>query len=123
MFTFFKAQLASLTASIVDYCCTIIGTEILGFWYGWASAIGTIIGGLTNFSMGRRWAFRSIDNEIPVQMFRYILVWTGYLLLTTSGVFLLTHFWKINYLFSKLIVSLVLAVSYNYPLQKRFVFK
>jgi putative flippase GtrA len=123
MKTFARAQLSSLIASITDYWCTVMGVEILGIFYVWASALGTFIGGITNFSLGRRWVFRGHEKARQVQMFRYLLVWTGYLILTTFGVFVLTHFTQLNYIYSKLLVSLVMAVSYNYPLQKKFVFR
>jgi putative flippase GtrA len=121
--TFAKAQIASLIASIIDYWCTVIAVELVGIWYVWASAIGTLIGGITNFSLGRNWVFRSREKRRQSQMIRYILVWTGYLVLTTTGVFLLTHYTQLNYVISKAMVSLVMAISYNYPLQKKFVFR
>ena len=121
--TFAKAQIASLIASIIDYWCTVISVEIIGIWYVWASAIGTVIGGITNFSLGRNWVFRSRDKRRQSQMIKYIIVWTGDLILTTSGVFLLTHYTRLNYVISKVMVSLVMAISYNYPLQKKFVFR
>jgi putative flippase GtrA len=123
MITFAKAQLASLIASIVDYWCTIIAVELFGVWYVWASAIGTMIGGITNFSLGRNWVFRNKEKARQVQLFRYTMVWTGYLILTTFGVFLLTHYAHVNYIISKATVSLLMAISYNYPLQKKFVFR
>ena len=123
MIRFAKAQLASSVASFVDYCVTILCVELLGFWYLAGSCTGTIIGGLTNFSLGRNWVFKGGERERHIQLFRYFLVWTGYLLLATTGVYLLTHFGKFNYLVSKLSVTLFLAIAYNYPLQKRFVFR
>ena len=122
MKTFARAQIASLVASLVDFWVTIILKEWMGFWYVSASAMGTIAGGITNFSMGRKWVFKSFSRQAEIQLLRYILVWTGYLLLTTSGVYLLTHYTPMTYLISKLIVSLFMAISYNYPLQKKFVF-
>lgn len=122
MKTFARAQIASLVASIVDFWVTIILKEWLGFWYVSASATGTIAGGVTNFSMGRQWVFKSFNRQAEIQLFRYLLVWMGYLILTTSGVYLLTHYTPMTYLISKVIVSLFMAISYNYPLQKKFVF-
>ena len=122
MKTFARAQIASLVASIVDFWVTIILKEWLGFWYVSASATGTIAGRVTNFSMGRQWVFKSFNRQTEIQLFRYLLVWLGYLILTTSGVYLLTHYTPMTYLISKVIVSLFMAISYNYPLQKKFVF-
>lgn len=123
MIRFAKAQIASSVASLADYLITIFCVEILGFWYLAGTTTGTIIGGITNFSMGRRWVFNGGLKEKNKQLFRYGVVWMGYLLLTTSGVYLLTHIGNLNYLFSKVFVSLFLAIAYNFPLQKRFVFR
>ena len=122
MKTFARAQIASLVASLVDFSVTIILKEWLGFWYLLASATGTIVGGITNFFMGRLWVFKSASRKTEIQLLRYLLVWTGYLYLTTSGVYLLTHYTPMTYVISKIIVSLFMAISYNYPLQNKFVF-
>jgi putative flippase GtrA len=123
MYTFAKAQIASFVASMADYFITILGVEVFGFWYVAGSSIGTIIGGMTNFSLGRHWVFRGGERERRIQLVRYFLVWLGYLLLATSGVYLFTHFSGFNYIISKITVTLFLAIAYNYPLQKRFVFR
>lgn len=123
MIKFAKAQIASSVASLVDYFITILFVEMLGFWYLPGSTTGTIIGGITNFSIGRHWVFKEGLKERNIQLLRYAVVWTGYLVLTTMGVYLLTHFAHFNYLISKVSISLFLAVAYNFPLQKRFVFR
>ena len=123
MLTFAKAQFASFIASAVDYFITIFCVELLGFWYVIGSSTGTIFGGLTNFSLGRHWVFRGGEALRRIQLMRYFLVWLGYLTLATFGVYLLTHLGGINYIVSKITVSLFLAVTYNYPLQKKFVFR
>ncbi len=123
MIKFAKAQIASFLASVSDYFITIFCVELLGFWYLAGSTTGTIIGGITNFSIGRHWVFKGGLKERNIQILRYAMVWTGYLILTTAGVYLLTHFGQLNYLLSKISVSLFLAIVYNFPLQKRFVFR
>lgn len=123
MLTFAKAQVASFVASFVDYLFTILCVEFLGFWYVVGSCTGTILGGVTNFSLGRHWVFRGGEAERRIQLVRYFLVWLGYLSLATSGVYLLTHIGGFNYIVSKITVTLFLAIAYNYPLQKRFVFR
>jgi len=123
MYRFFKAQLSSFLSSMADYCCTLLAVEVFGCWYLLGSTCGTITGGLLNFSLGRSWVFRSVPYPVGAQLFRYLLVCSGYLVLATSGIFLFTHFLHLNYLVSKITVTLMLAVSYSYPLQKAFVFK
>jgi putative flippase GtrA len=121
--TFFKAQAASLTATAVDFSTTVILKEWLHCWYLLASVLGTITGGIVNFSMSRRWVFSARDKKMYFQAVKYLLVWMGNLLLVSSGVFLLTHYGGISYLVSKVTVSIFVGFFYNYTLQKRFVFK
>lgn len=123
MIKFAKAQIASSIASLGDYFVTILFVEMLGFWYLAGSTTGTIIGGITNFYIGRQWVFKGGLKERNIQLFRYAVVWTGYLVLTTIGVYLLTNLAHLNYLLSQVSVSLFLDIAYNFPLQKRFVFR
>lgn len=123
MITFIKAQAASFFASMVDYFITIFTKEVFGFWYVVATALGTLLGGITNFSLGRRWVFKKREKPRQQQMVKYLIVWIGYLFLATSGVYLMTHYTGINYIYSKVSVTLFLAIAYNYPLQKKFVFR
>lgn len=123
MATFVKAQASSFVASVVDFGLTIFCKEVLGIWYVAASFIGTVSGGVTNFLLGRKWVFKKkIEKTVPVQAAKYVLVWCGNLALNTGGVFLVTHFLKLDYKISKVIVSLLVGIFYNYFLQKKFVF-
>lgn len=123
MVTFVKAQAASLAATIVDFSVFIILTEWLNCWYLAASITGTISGGVTNFLLGRVWVFDATHGKVPKQAFKYILVWAGNLLLVSGGVFVVTEYAQLTPLASKIIVSLIVGFTYNYMLQKKFVFK
>lgn len=123
MVTFVKAQAASLAATIVDFSVFIILTEWLNCWYLAASITGTISGGITNFLLGRVWVFDATQGKVPKQAFKYILVWAGNLLLVSGGVFVVTEYARLTPLESKIIVSLIVGFTYNYMLQKKFVFK
>ncbi|WP_026768397.1 GtrA family protein [Asinibacterium sp. OR53] len=123
MVTFIKAQAASLAATIVDFAVTIILVEVFHCWYLAASVIGTISGGVANFMLGRRWVFKATEKGIPMQAIKYLLVWTGNLVLVSGGVYVVTNYGRINYVLSKILVSIVIGATYNYLMQKRFVFK
>lgn len=123
MVTFVKAQAASLAATIVDFSVFIILTEWFDCWYLGASITGTITGGITNFMLGRVWVFDATEKKIPFQAFKYILVWIGNLVLVSVGVFLVKEYICFTPLASKIIVSLIVGFTYNYLLQKKFVFK
>jgi len=122
MATFVKAQVASLSASIIDFLTTLVCTQVFHIWYVVGSVIGTTAGGVVNFMMGRNWVFGSKEKNINIQILKYVLVWSGNLLLTTGGVFLVTHYLHVNYILSKIIVSGTVGTGYNFLMQKKFVF-
>ncbi|MBS1915623.1 MAG: GtrA family protein [Bacteroidetes bacterium] len=128
MVTFFKAQAASITATVVDFLATIILVEVFHCWYLLGSIIGTVAGGITHFMLSRNWVFNAKDGKVHWQAVKYILVWIVYLLLTTGGVYIVTtyvfnDYGKLNYVLSKITVAVIMSVCYNYVLHKKFVFK
>lgn len=123
MFTFLKAQTASIVASVVDFLVTIVAVELFGFWYLAGAVTGTISGGITHFSLGRNWVFHASDKSIPAQAMKYFMVWNGSLMLNASGVYLITHYGGLNYIYSKILSSLLVGFFYNYIIQKKYVFR
>jgi len=123
MFTFFKANISSLAASFIDYLVYILLVSLNHSHIIMASAGGTVCGGVVNFTVGRNWVFDSKENTLQSQAVRYIIVWSGNLLLNTLGVYLLTKLLNGQYIISKIFVSVMVGFFYNYTLQKRFVFR
>ncbi len=122
MLTFLKAQASSLMASATDFGITIIAVNFFGLWYLAASIIGTISGGVVNFFVNRKWVFQSKSKEVKWQVFRYILVWAGNLVIVTAGVYVFTHFFNLNYVLAKVVSSVLTGISYNYIMQRQFIF-
>lgn len=121
--TFIKANISSLTASFFDYLTTIVLATYFHADPVLASMIGTTLGGIINFLVGRYWAFESTVHKIHNQAWKYLVVWVGNLALNTGGVYVLTKPLNLPLVPSKIFVSLFVAVTYNYVLQKKFVFK
>ena len=119
---FIKVQVASILGSIADYLTTILLTEIFHVWYLISNLSGNTLGGIAQFNLCRYWAFKDIKGKMQIQVTRFILVFAGNLILSAAGVYFFTHFLHINYIISKTITSIVLGVSYNYYMQKKFVF-
>lgn len=123
MLTFLKAQAAALIATAVDFLVTIFLREGLGIWYLIAGVTGTIFGGVVNFLLGRNWAFAATDKSARGQVFKYLVVWLGNLALNAGGLYLFTSIAGIEYKISKVMVSLIVGIGYNYVFQRFFVFK
>jgi putative flippase GtrA len=122
MFTYLKAQASSLVASATDFGVTIFAVNLFGWWYLAASITGTVTGGAVNFYVNRKWVFESESTAIKWQILKYILVWAGNLIIVTGGVFILTHFFNLNYVLAKVLSSVLTGISYNYIMQKQFIF-
>ena len=120
---FSKAQIAAFSATIVDYIVVIGLTELLGLWYVYSNTIGATCGGVSNFLLGRYWSFRSAEDNMPGQAFRYFIVFLGSVFLNTLGVFIFTENTPLSYIFSKVIIAIFIAFTYNYLMQKLFVFR
>lgn len=123
MITFLKAQAASLSATLVDFGMTFFLSEVarVDFWA--ASATGNISGGVVNFLMGRNWVFDATDGKRRKQALRYLLVWNGNLALNAGGVYVATELLHVNDVVAKVTVSLLVGFTYNYFLQKKYVFR
>lgn len=120
---FIKAQAASLIASLVDFLMTVLFVEVVQLKEVLAAALGTISGGIVNFSLGRYWVFRSAAKPMPLQAVKYLVVWIGNLSLNIGGMTIMVHYVHANYMVSKILISLLVGVFYNYLLQGKFVFK
>ncbi|WP_046244163.1 GtrA family protein [Hymenobacter terrenus] len=118
-----KAQAASLAGTAVDFLVTIGCVEVLHSWYLAATVLGNIAGGITNFCLGRYLVFDASQQNAPLQGGKYFLVWLGSMLLNATGIYLFTQVLHANYVYSKIVVSLLVGIGFNYFLQLHFVFK
>lgn len=115
--------MASILASIGDYCITTMAVVFFRMPVIAASITGTTGGAILNFLMGRYWVFMRREERSYWQVWRYLQVWCGNLILNTAGVYVLNQMLGIHFLFAKITVSILVAVCYNYPLQKKYVFR
>ncbi|MGI4884527.1 MAG: GtrA family protein [Janthinobacterium lividum] len=118
-----KAQAASAVSTAVDFLVTIGGVELFHSWYLLATVLGNAAGGATNFYLGRYYVFKAPEQGAPAQGMRYFVVWLGSMVLNAAGVYLFTQLLHVNYVYSKVVVSLLVGVGFNYFLQLHFVFK
>ena len=117
-----RSQIASLTATIVDFCSLIFLVEVGHLWYVAATATGAFMGALVNFILGRQWSFMAHDESIRPQVLRYAAVSAASLLLNSSGVYLLTDYLGVHYAISRFITAVLVGVFFNFPLHRHFVF-
>jgi len=121
--SFSRSQISAFVATIFDYCTLTAWVELAHFYYPYGVAMGCAAGATVNFLLNRYWSFQRSEQVWHHQAFRYTLVSAGSLILNTVGVFLLTEFAHLYYLASRVMVSIIIALIYNYPLHQFYVFK
>ncbi|WP_317323302.1 GtrA family protein [Leyella lascolaii] len=122
LITFCKAQCSAWIASAIDFGTTIILAHVFGLWYGYSTFIGALNGGIANCLINYRWVFHAFEMKKRNIAIRYLVVWGGSILLNTYGTYILTELSDQYFMFSKIIVSVIVAVFWNYQMQYRFVF-
>lgn len=122
MRTFFKVQATSLLASGIDFLTTVLCVQLWHYWYLSASITGAVVGGLVSFIVSKKWTFAESRQPVASQFSRFVLVWLGNAGANAAGLFVTTHFLGVQYLVAKTVVGVLVGISYNYFLQKDFVF-
>jgi len=137
IFTFLRAQLSSQLASYVDFLVSFLLAYIFNLFYGFATLIGQVCGGITNCVVNYRWTFKTKNVKKRYVAIRYLPVWIVSLFLNTTGTVLLTEllykipslkegsgfFYDNIFMLSKAVVSLFVGYLWNYNMHKFFVYK
>lgn len=134
---FVRAQLSAQLATICDFILTILLTSLFHLYYVYATFAGAVLGGMVNCIINYRWTFKTPECKKKHVALKYILVWIGSLFLNTWGTYLLTELMmKVNFvhtfsgwiaenlfILSKVVMSVLVAVCWNYLLHRNFVYK
>lgn len=142
IFTFLRSSVSSQIASWIDMGVCFV-------FYAWvfmplgkdpmrsflATAIGLVIGGIVNCCINYKFTFRAENCSVKAVALKYFLIWGGSFVLNIGGTTILNHLLqKIAWLgqigirsdgifaFSRLFVSLVVSLAWNFLLQKNFVY-
>ncbi len=121
--SFGRSQVSGAVATAVDYGLLFGTVEFFHLWYVTATALGAAAGAITNFLINRYWSFEASHAPWHGQALRYTLVSAGSLLLNTGGVWLVTEKLHLHYAISVGVVSFIVALAFNYPLHRHYVFK
>lgn len=127
LFIFAKAQLSAFIGGITDYLVMIFLTEFFHVHYTISIAIGGIIGAVVNFSLNKGWTFKSKNAQyksgMTKQLLKFALVVLNSIFMKSSGTYLITTFFRIDYKISRIAVDLFVSVAFNYTLQRFWVFR
>jgi putative flippase GtrA len=86
------------------------------------TAMGALVGAVTNFTLGRHWIFRKARGRAATQALRYAAVSFASLLCNTLGEYALHERIGVQYQVARVIVSIGVSLAWNFPMQRYFVF-
>lgn len=132
-----KAFLTAQVASVVHFLVTVVLSSLLGVYYVVATAIGAFGGGVTNCVLNYRWVFPMTDAKKRYIALKYLLVWAISIALNTWGTYFLTELLREQdwvkgvlgehndqvYILSKVVVAILVALCWNYQMQRVFVYR
>lgn len=121
--TFGKAQCSAWISTAFDFAVSILLAEVLHLWYGYSTTIGAVSGGIVNCCINYKWVFHSHSLGKCRTALRYLAVWIVSIALNSGGTCLLTELTGISFVITKAAVGIVVAIAWNYQMQRLFVFK
>jgi len=96
--------------------------ELFRFSPVMGTVVGAAAGGITSFTLGRYYTYRSLSDGVSGQVFRYSLVSGASLGLNALGEHLILSVLASHYILGRILVATTVNNAWNFPMQKMFVF-
>ncbi len=123
VFTFCKAQGSAVFATGCDYAMRLFLDKIVDVNYLYATFVGGVTGGVINCFVNYNFAFHGNTARKRDVIVRYFLMWTGSILLNTAGTGFFKEVARLKVYTAMLLTSFLVALFWNYMLQRTVVFK
>jgi len=123
MISFWRSQATSLISSGADFGLYGVLFYLISVNYVLASALGNIAGAIVSFYMGRNWSFKSQDGHIGKQAIKYVITSLSSAGINSAGIYLLTENSSLHPTYSKIIIALLVGLTFNFFMFRYFVFK
>lgn len=121
--SFARAQIVSLMATSVDFTASLFIHHFLDVYYVTATTLGSVLGALTSFNLGRKWAFVSKTGKIKKQLPKFIIINLFSVFANTTGVFFFKETFDLPFIVSRILVAIIVGVGFNFVMNRYFVFK
>jgi len=121
--SFIRAQFTSLAASATDISSLYLFTEYAGIYYLISTALASTCGAVVGFFMSRHWTFEKTEDGLWGQAWKYAVASIIILLCNVAGMYLLTDGLNIQYMGSKIIISVLVGFCVSFPLFRYWVYK
>jgi putative flippase GtrA len=119
-----RHQISAAAATTVDFATMVLLVERLGIHPAPAAVIGSVIGAVVNFQLGRAWVFRrQVRPHGAIEVLRYAVVSGTSALLNGAGEHILHAVAGEGYVLARVVVSVSVGLLWNFPMQRSFVFR
>lgn len=119
-----RHQIAAAIGTSTDFATMIALVEVAHVDAPLATMLSALAGGLVNFTVSRRWAFREIHRgALPAQAAKYAVVSLGGALLNSLLLAVALHTLPVSYVVARVGVAVAVSLLYSYPLHTRLVFR
>ncbi|MCI0920286.1 GtrA family protein [Sphingobacterium rhinopitheci] len=120
---FLRAQLSAFVGGLFDFGIYTLCYKFFGISAPFSNVVSGSLGAVVNFTINRYWSFKSADQAIGQQLWKFVIVVIGSITLKSSGIYVLVDLLHMNFLASKVIVEIIVSLGFNFVLQKFWVFK
>jgi len=121
--SFIRYNAVAIFATAIDFSTFLFLKDIVGLWYVLSGFLGAVFGGIVAFVLNRNWVFVSQDKNVKIQIIKYLLTWGGSIMLNTYGLYLLVENTHINETTAKILVAILVGISYNFLMSRFVIFK
>ncbi len=112
----------SLASTCVDYLVMVGCVELGGIRPVPATAISALAGAITNFTVNRTFTYHAAEVPARHQLWRFVLVSGASLGFNTLGEYFFHNRLGIQYVLARVITSVIVSNTWNYPMMRFFVF-
>ncbi len=120
---FLKAQLSAFVGGLTDFGIYTFCFKVLSLSAPLSNVASGSLGAVVNFIINRYWSFDSKQESLGNQLWKFVIVVIGSILLKSSGIYLLVDIWDVHFILAKISVELIVSLGFNFVLQKYWVFK
>lgn len=121
--SFIRYNAVAIFATAIDFSTFLFLKDIVGLWYVLSGFLGAVFGGIVAFVLNRNWVFVSQDKNVKIQIIKYLLTWGGSIMLNTYGLYLLVENTHINETTAKILIAILVGISYNFLMSRFVIFK